>query len=773
MRILADLRSLQDPNFAGRGIGSHAAGLLRGLRHGAADDVEIVGLVDPAFGPPAEEHRGLCDATSPAFVPPDATTPCVFLALSPLTHDTLLPARLLDRGHVMPVAVVYDFIPAEHPDRHLPDAAARRAYAAALAWLPAYRAFFPISEPVAMGLERRLGVARRRIVVTGVAVREPFLAAAPPPPGDDDVILFVGGADRRKNLDTVIAAHARLARHGRRPVRLVVAGGYPPAWQEEARRAASLAGGDPSRIAFLERIGDSELAGWYARARATVIASLAEGFSLPVVEAIAAGGVAIVSDIPPHRCLVDAPEALFPATDAATLADRLAAVLDAPAIRGRLADAQAPVARSFTAEAVGRRFTEGLRRHFDSFLRRHARRGRPARRAVVAIASPFPPDRSGVADYTLQCVEALGRTVDVDVYTEQPAPVRAAGVRGIHPLSAAAWLRPDYDATIAIIGNSPFHRRIVDFHARFGGPCILHDGRMSDFYVWRDGLPAGRAIAERELGRPVNDDEVRGWLAAPDALPTPFLSGILANARPAIVHSRPLARHVEQTLGQRVETLPFCIYRQLADDRLSAAGRRDARRTLGVAADTVLVVSLGWVIPSKAPERVVDAVALLRRRGVPAHLRFVGNPGPHAERLASRADPGTVSFTTDWVSEDDYRLHLQAADYAVQLRTVRSGAISGGLMDCIAAGLPTVANHDLAEAVDAPGYVLRVADVLDPGEIADRLAAAVAAGGHAGRHDAARRAYAAGHSFDAYAAGLLGLLGVTSTSASRASSRRG
>lgn len=771
MRILADLRSLQDPNFAGRGIGSHAAFLLRGLRRDAAADLEVTGLVDPALGPLAEEHRSLCDAISPAFVPSDATTPCVFLALSPMTHDTLLPARLLDRGHVMPAAVVYDFIPAEHPERHLPDAASRRAYAAAIAWLPAYRAFFPISEPVAAGLERRLGVARRRIVVTGVAVREPFLAAAAPPPDDDDVILFVGGPDRRKNLDTVIAAHSRLTGSRRRPVRLVVAGGYPPPWQEEARRAATRAGGDPARILFLDRVGDPELAAWYARARATVIASLAEGFSLPVVEAIAAGGVAIVSDIPPHRCLVDAPEALFPPTDAAALADRLAAVLDSPAVRGRLAAAQAPVARSFTAEAVGRRFTEGLRRHFDSFLRRHARRGRPARRPAVAIASPFPPDRSGVADYTRECVAALGRSVDVDIYTEQPAPVRAAGVRAIHPLSAAAWLRPDYAATVAVIGNSPFHRRIVDHHARFGGPCILHDGRMSDFYVWRDGLPAARVIAERELGRPVTDDEVRGWLAAPDTLPTPFLSGILANARPAIVHSKPLARHVEQTLGERVETLPFCIYRQLADDRLSAAARHAARRTLGFADDAVLVVSLGWVIPSKAPERVVDAVALLRRRGIPAHLRFVGSPGPHAERLASRAEPGAVSFTADWVSEDDYRLHLQAADSAIQLRTVRSGAISGGLMDCIAAGLTTVANDDLAEAVDAPGFVLRVADALDPAEIADRLAAAIATGLHAGRHDAERRAYAAGHSFEAYAARLLELLGLTSTSPA-ASSRR-
>jgi len=767
MRILADLRCLQDPRFAARGIGSHAAGLLGGLR--AAADVEIVGLVDPRLGTLDPVHAAPCDAIRPAFVRDDAFTPAVFLALSPMTHDTLLPARLLDRGNIMPAAVVYDFIPLAEPDRYLPDATARHAYAAALEWLRAYRVFFPISEPVALELRARVGVSARRTVVTGVAVRDDLAttAAGAARHGAADTLLVVGGADPRKNLDTVLAAHARLTAGGRR-LALVIAGGYPADWQDRARRAVAAAGGDAARLEFLAHVDDRTLAGLYARARATVVASLAEGFSLPVVEAIACGGVAIVSDTPVHRWLVADPAARFPPTDAAALADRLASLLDDPAARGRLAAAQADVAGRFTQAAVARRFHAGLRDHFDAFVRRRGGRRLRRSRPAIALATPFPPDRSGVADYSARCVEALGRRADVDIHTEQSAASPTPGVRRVHPLSAAAWLRPDYDATIAVVGNSQFHAGILDLHARFGGACILHDARMIDYYAWRLGVPGARAMACRELGRPVSDAEVTGWLHHADTLPTTFFGDILANAHPAIVHGAPLADHVARTLGHRVETLPFCVYRELAEPLLADAARREARRRLGIPDDTIFVVSFGWVIPSKAPEVIVDAIAGLRRRGVPAHLRFVGSPGEWREPLTARAGPGAsdlVSFTDSWVEEADYRMYLQAADYAIQLRRHRSGQCSGGLVDCIAAGLPTVANADLADALAGPGYVLRVSDRLASDEIAERLSAAVAAGLHATRHPEARRGFAAAHSFETYATELLAHLGLADPSA--------
>ena len=49
------------------------------------------------------------------------------------------------------------------------------------------------------------------------------------------------------------------------------------------------------------------------------------------------------------------------------------------------------------------------------------------------------------------------------------------------------------------------------------------------------------------------------------------------------------------------------------------------------------------------------------------------------------------------------------------------GGLSGALLDCIAAGLPTVSNSDLALALNAPEYVVQVPDKPSSDDVADAL----------------------------------------------------
>jgi glycosyltransferase involved in cell wall biosynthesis len=116
-----------------------------------------------------------------------------------------------------------------------------------------------------------------------------------------------------------------------------------------------------------------------------------------------------------------------------------------------------------------------------------------------------------------------------------------------------------------------------------------------------------------------------------------------------------------------------------------------------------------------------------------------------------------VRFSGGFLSEAEYRLHLLAMDGALQLRRAGAGQISGALQDCIAAGLPTVASHDLAENLQAPSYVHRVSDQFDPQEIAQALAGMLdAAGRH--KHEAERTDYCATHNMARYANSLLEIL---------------
>ena len=108
-----------------------------------------------------------------------------------------------------------------------------------------------------------------------------------------DYVLYVGARKRAKNLETVLRAIARIAPDRRPP--WVLSG---PRWKAEhplARLADSLGLGAAIHFAG-ELSSDDELACLYAGAILYLQPSLAEGFGLPPLEAMACGTAVISSD---------------------------------------------------------------------------------------------------------------------------------------------------------------------------------------------------------------------------------------------------------------------------------------------------------------------------------------------------------------------------------------------------------------------------------------------------------------------------------------------
>jgi glycosyltransferase involved in cell wall biosynthesis len=117
-----------------------------------------------------------------------------------------------------------------------------------------------------------------------------------PLPAVGDFILHVGSCIPRKRIDVLLDVFARLSR--RHPeLRLVQVGGE---WNAEQTRQIERLG-ISSRVNQLPRQEGSTIADLYRRARAVLVTSEAEGFGLPVVEALACGAVVVGSDIPVLR----------------------------------------------------------------------------------------------------------------------------------------------------------------------------------------------------------------------------------------------------------------------------------------------------------------------------------------------------------------------------------------------------------------------------------------------------------------------------------------
>lgn len=283
--------------------------------------------------PPAERLASPCDVVhSPDLVPPPTSRPLV--------------------------VTVHDLDAVEQPHLHPPRAVALQRLQLDCARRRA-TAVLAVSEATASAL-RRHGVSPETILVAphGVpALPAPDLSAAPPPP----FLLAVGAVCLRKGLDTLIAAFAR-ARLG--DVRLVLAG--PDGWGSERVAAAIRDHRVADRVQRLGHVSEAQLAGLYVRCLAVVVPSLAEGFGLAALEALAAGAPVVASDIPALREVAGDAAVYAAAGEPEAWAAALERLVGDEALRSDLAARGPAVAAPFTWNRTAAITVEAYRRARDA-----------------------------------------------------------------------------------------------------------------------------------------------------------------------------------------------------------------------------------------------------------------------------------------------------------------------------------------------------------------------------------------------------------------------
>jgi glycosyltransferase involved in cell wall biosynthesis len=138
-------------------------------------------------------------------------------------------------------------------------------------------------------------------------------------------VLAIGTLEPRKGVDVLIDA---MSRFDGPP--LLLAG--QPGWGGLDPLAMARERGLPDgRVRVLGRLSDAELAGALRRASVLAVPSLAEGFGLPLLEAMAAGVPVVHSDAPALVEVAACAGVAVPRGDAGALAVALRGVLGSPA----------------------------------------------------------------------------------------------------------------------------------------------------------------------------------------------------------------------------------------------------------------------------------------------------------------------------------------------------------------------------------------------------------------------------------------------------------
>ncbi len=187
-------------------------------------------------------------------------------------------------------------------------------------------------------------------------------------------VFYLGQWKAYKNVPILLEAFARV--RGTHPnVQLVIAGD-DPRHPEVRAQAAALPEGS---VVLPGRLPESAVPDLYRGAAMLVLPSRAEGFGLPVIEAMACGVPVICSDLPVLREIADGVAVFCDPNDSAAFASAMTAMLDAPGDRTRR-QLGIERARSFTWKRAARQTVEAYETALGARLIGPALEEHPGRR---------------------------------------------------------------------------------------------------------------------------------------------------------------------------------------------------------------------------------------------------------------------------------------------------------------------------------------------------------------------------------------------------------
>lgn len=204
-----------------------------------------------------------------------------------------------------------------------------------------------VSSHAADQISRYLGVPRERLRVTLEGVASAYRPSDSPHdiaaaarraglPEDARWIIYVGGFGPHKHVDVLARAHAALVARGGPPLYLLLVGPNQDAFHQDLSsiRDAIAQGGSERFVKWLGYLPDEELRHLHSGAVALVLASAAEGFGLPAVEAARCGTPVVATIESPLPEVLEGGGLFVAPGDAAALELALATLLgDEPARR--------------------------------------------------------------------------------------------------------------------------------------------------------------------------------------------------------------------------------------------------------------------------------------------------------------------------------------------------------------------------------------------------------------------------------------------------------
>lgn len=538
-------------------------------------------------------------------------------------------------------------------------------------------------------LALRAGVAAERIETISPPLNHRRFCPRDEPPAEDAEAAFVltlACDETAGELAPIFQAMARLNPRLGETRLAVAADPAAPRFRRSIARLAEREGLAPERWLFADD-DDATLAELMRRAAGFLYFAREDHVGAPLLQAMACGCPSICSNsgILPELAGTAAMTATTP-IEGDELRDRIARLIERPAER-----------QAWSEKGVARAQKYGARQTAGKLLQVFHKENRPEAPVSgdlrIAYVSPFPPQATGIAEYSRRMAAELREYADLDLYCSSEAeidPLMRTRFQ-IFPAADLAARFDKYDLAIYNMGdNYAQHREIFGLLSRYPGIVILHHVNLREFFLSaraeappaKRGAPGDGDPFVEEMafcyGQPGREEalDILAGRAQPAADRLFLNRRIARRARGVVVHSRWAAEKIlENGEGAIVEVLP---HGAKLDPRVDREVWREFRESIQAQRNRFVIAAAGFARFPQRLELLFQAASRIRQEGIDAFVAIIGAQEPETEKrlkkLAERLGLGAAVRSLGFiVPHDAFLSHLAAADVVVNLRRPAAG----------------------------------------------------------------------------------------------------
>ena len=673
--IIVDVRCIQEPGLATRGIGKHANFIINEILLWAKElnlEVKFLRL-------PETEVPNFFKSFFVINVLPENTDSILYIQLSSMTENPITSLPILLNSNSYKIGVFYDFIPKHNPGYYLFAPYGKALYKANLSTLKFYDEFWAISNSVADELRshlRKFGSHKAKVIPTGVSAKIPVIQRVPLNANRADVLIPTGG-DARKDPLTALAALV-VAKRNDSIEKIVVIGHLPPIAIGELKSVVRGTWVAP-KLEFLAPNTFDDIALAYSKAMLTLVTSLDEGYSLPIVESISMKVPVLGSSIPAHKELLQKKYLFKPKSY----------LRGARKIQLALRTNQFTVPSDYLNTShllVPENLIPGRLSTLKSSLvispgSKISNKGNTHK--PIKVVSPWPPLNSGVADYS----ESTLRDSKFDIVCSDAIDTKKP------ELSRWNWCEIANSRRLFVLGNNhAFHSSATYVLLKMGGNALIHDTRILDMWSNLFGTASYNYI---DSFKPISrDDFARSFMNLDDAKTLGF-EPLIPSVHLFITHSTMLNEHLKSIGAKKVDYVPFAS-RIPNITPLKPKWNGQSEFVIGVFGRMDIKTKHFDMIYQACEDLVVDFPNL--------RLVCVGELLTDSNNFLDEDNRRNRSWLQlkGKVEDSEYWETLANCNMTIHVRKIKRLNLSGAVMDSLAVGTPVLCSETILSEMQIP-----------------------------------------------------------------------